>query len=116
VLRDKRPGRGKVRPLVGVEDQVLKAAASAGLRFKGYETYLVQDLVLPVRAIRYRRKRWVTPHGQTVVAPLPEGSRGHFVVKGAKPRGRRRPRSNGCLKLRYSARGLRQAGRCRALM
>jgi Transposase IS66 family len=31
-----------------------------------------------VHAIRYRRERWVTPDGRTIVAPLPEGIKGHF--------------------------------------
>jgi hypothetical protein len=76
--REKRPGRGKVRPRVCIEDRVLPIAAPPGSRFKGYEPYLVQELVISVQAVRYRRERWQTPDGQTLVAPLPEGTQGHF--------------------------------------
>ncbi|HEX3996875.1 MAG TPA: transposase [Acetobacteraceae bacterium] len=38
----------------------------------------MQDLVLSVRAIRYRRERWIAPDGQIIVAPLPAGTKGHF--------------------------------------
>jgi hypothetical protein len=73
-----RPGRGKVRPRVAVEEQILRAAVPAGSRFRGYDDFLVQDLVLRARCIRYRRERWLTPDGALVVAPLPDEVDGHF--------------------------------------
>src|SRR3954468_8522359 len=70
--------RGPVRPRVTIEDQVIEATVPPGSRFKGYADFLVQDLVLRVRCIRYRRERWLTPDGQLIVAPLPGGVDGHF--------------------------------------
>jgi hypothetical protein len=76
--RRKRHGRGKVTPRVAVEEQVVRVARPPGSQFKGYEPYQVQDLVLTARVVRYRRERWLTPAGETIVAPLPAGIRGHF--------------------------------------
>src|SRR3954468_16519846 len=70
--------RGPVTPRVAVEDQVIEATVPPGSRFKGYADFVVQDLVLRARCIRYRRERWLTPDGQLVVAPLPGGVDRHF--------------------------------------
>jgi hypothetical protein len=73
-----RGGRGKVVPRVAVEARVLRARVPPGSRFRGYQDFLVQDLVLRIEAVRYRRERRLTPEGQLVVAPLPGGVDGHF--------------------------------------
>jgi hypothetical protein len=42
-----------------------------GAVFKGYEDFVVQDLAIEPRVVLYRRERWQTPDGRSLVAPLP---------------------------------------------
>jgi len=66
------------RVLAVSEEQRLTVQVPPGSRCKGFEDYVVQDLRLGSRVIRYRRERWLTPDGKTLVAPLPAGLCGHF--------------------------------------
>ena len=68
--------RGAKRVAI-TEERVITMAPPPGSRFKGYESYVVEDLVVRPATIRYRRERWRTPAGETIVAPLPPGVRGH---------------------------------------
>src|SRR5262249_50632261 len=71
----KRPGsakRSKTAGLTITEETVLRLpVVPEGAVFKGYEDYVVQDLVLQPRVILDRRERWQTPDGQSLVVPLP---------------------------------------------
>jgi Transposase IS66 family len=60
------------------EEKTVKADAPPGSRFKGYTSFLVQDLVVRAHVTNFRCERWQTPDGKTVTAPLPAGIDGHF--------------------------------------
>lgn len=79
-IRGRKRRRGpKNSKLVIDEDKVLEAeGVPGGSRFKGTEDYVVQDLMIKSHVVRFRRERWVTPEGRTIVAPLPTGTVGHF--------------------------------------
>jgi hypothetical protein len=80
----KRPGSAK-RPkaaqlTITDEGVVPRADPPAGSIFKGHEDFVVQDLIIRPRVIRYRRERWRTHDGQNRVAGLPADVRpdSHF--------------------------------------
>ena len=77
--KGKRRGRGgKLSRLTIDEERIVEIEVPDGSRFKGYEDYVVQDLILRSHVVRYRRRRWLTADGHMVVAPLPAGIAGHF--------------------------------------
>jgi hypothetical protein len=71
----KRPGsakRSKTAELTITAEKVVRLVDKPpGSIFKGYDDFVVQDLVLQPQVVRYRRERWETPDGQSLVAPLP---------------------------------------------
>ena len=71
----KRPGSAKrlKTALLTITDEVVVPLTDPppGSVFKGYEDFVVQDLIIRPQVVRYRRERWLTPDGQNRVAELP---------------------------------------------
>jgi Transposase IS66 family len=71
----KRPGsakRSKTAQLTITEETVVRLPhVPEGAVFRGYEDFVVQDLILKPRVIRYRREHWLAPDGRSLLAPLP---------------------------------------------
>src|SRR5918997_614644 len=74
----RRRGAKRDREAVTAEVVVKAAPPPPGSRFKGYQDILVRELTLSAEVVRLRRERWVTPSGETVLAPLPAGIVGGF--------------------------------------
>lgn len=80
----KRPGSAKrlKTAQLTITDEVVVPLTDppSGSIFKGYEDFVVQDLIIRPRVIRYCRERWQTPDGQNLVAGLPADVRpdSHF--------------------------------------
>jgi hypothetical protein len=77
---DKKHPRGSTRSKLTIDEErtVTVAAPPRGSRFKGYTSFVVQDLVIRAQVVNFRRERWQTPDGEVMTAPLPAGTAGHF--------------------------------------
>lgn len=78
--KDKKPPRGCTRSSLTInEERIIKVAAPpSGSRFKGYTSYVVQDLVIRPHVVNFHCERWQAPDGEMITAPLPAGVNGHF--------------------------------------
>ena len=76
----RRRPRGSTRSKLSIhEERMVKVAGPPrGSRFKGYTSFVVQDLVIRPHVVNFRRERWQTPNGGMMTAPLPAGIDGHF--------------------------------------
>src|SRR6202048_2368164 len=77
---DRKRPRGSTRSKLSIhEERTVKVAAPPrGSRFKGYTSFVVQDLVIRPHVVNFRCERWQAPDGGMVTAPLPAGIDGHF--------------------------------------
>jgi len=74
-----RPKRGPTRTKLTInEERTIEVSPPAGSRFKGYTSFIVQDLVIRTNVVEFRCQRWLTPDGTVLTAPLPDGIQGHF--------------------------------------
>ena len=76
---NERRRRGSTRSKLSIDEvRNVKLAAPPGARFKGYASFVVQDLLIRPHVVDVRRERWQTADGKVMTAPLPEGIDGHF--------------------------------------
>ena len=77
---NERHRRGSTRAKLTInEERTIKLGApSPDARFKGYTSFVVQELVLHSHVIDFRCERWLTADGKVITAPLQEGFGGHF--------------------------------------
>ena len=73
-----RRGSTRARLTIHEERKITLAAPPPGARFKGYTSFVVQELVVHPHVIEFACERWQITDGKVMTAPLPQGFDGHF--------------------------------------
>ena len=76
---NERRRRGSTRSKLSIDEvRNVELAAPPGARFKGYTSFVVQDLVIRRHVVNFRCERWQMPDGSMMTAALPDAIDGHF--------------------------------------
>ena len=74
----RRRGSTRAKLVINEEHKVRLGAPPGGARFKGYTSFVVQELVLHPHVIDFQCERWQSADGKVMTAPLPAGFDRHF--------------------------------------
>jgi hypothetical protein len=78
----KRPGsmkRSKTEELqIHETKEIRPEGIPPGSRFKGYQDYVVQDILMKLHNTKYRLENWQTPDNEYLIGKLPEEVKSHF--------------------------------------
>jgi len=75
----KRPGSFKKSKNLKVdrEEIIVVENVPDGAIHKGYQDYIIQELIIKPIVIKYRLERWQLPNGGSITAELPKAIKGH---------------------------------------
>jgi hypothetical protein len=78
--KGKRPGSAKRCKSLQIHNtiDIKPDNLPEGSRFKGYDCYTIQDIILCAHNTRYRLERWKAPSGDYIVGQLPKDVIGHY--------------------------------------
>ncbi len=77
-----KPSRKKTQDLTIHDEQVIEPEViPPGSVFKGYKSYVVQELEITLKNIKYQRARYLSPTGEYIIGELPPAVRdSHYGV------------------------------------